>query len=70
MQRSYAPRNGAPPALNPPHKQPITIRIERESIDFFKWEARRSGGKVHYQTLICDALKWYIAARYDAGTAE
>jgi uncharacterized protein (DUF4415 family) len=70
MQRSYAPRNGAPPPKVPRLKQRITIRVDPDLIDWFKWESRRTGGRIKYQTAINDALKWYVAARYDAGTTE
>jgi uncharacterized protein (DUF4415 family) len=70
MQRSYAPRNGAPPPLHPVRKRDIHIYLDADVIDFFKWESRRTGGRVKYQTAINDALRWYLAARVGAGTAE
>ena len=43
-------------------KRPITIRLDKETLDWFKDEVHRAGGG-NYQTLINAALRQHVANR-------
>lgn len=48
------------PVITPPqHKTKITIRIDTDTLEFFKTQVRNAGGG-NYQTLINQALKEHI----------
>jgi uncharacterized protein (DUF4415 family) len=60
MQRSYDPSHGQRDKITPPpepRKTRICIRIDPDLIDYFKWESKRTGGQVGYQSLINNALR-------------
>ena len=45
-----------------PHKQRITIRIDKNILDWFRNKVHEAGGG-NYQTLMNDALKEYVQER-------
>lgn len=46
----------------PPGKTRITIRLDKDAIEWFKEQADAAGG-ANYQTLINQALREYIASK-------
>lgn len=48
-----------PVIASPQHKTKITIRIDTDTLEFFKTQVLRAGGG-NYQTLINQALKEHI----------
>jgi uncharacterized protein (DUF4415 family) len=62
MKRQYdfsKAKRGAVVAV-PKNKKKITIRLDREVLDWFRSEVERAGGG-NYQTLINDALRRHAA---------
>jgi len=48
----------------PPGKTRITIRLDEDTLDWFKEQADATGG-ANYQTLINQALREFIASKVD-----
>jgi uncharacterized protein (DUF4415 family) len=65
MKRSYSGQRGriAPSESEPQHKKRITIRIDADLIDWFTFEAMRTGGRRGYQTLVNAALRQFVEGR-------
>ncbi len=67
MKKLYDFKRGkrGPVVKTPPGKTRITIRIDEDTLDWFRGQVHEAGGG-NYQTLINQALREFVSARKES----